>query len=176
MISRLSPLALLLGAATLSLAARPANVTSAVAGPPWISIETPVNPYDVTTRGAFLLVHAFHHGASIDAPVSGTAEGLVNGERKSVALDFTTTSRPGAYALRKQWPDAGLWTLVIKVEQHENDAAQAIVELASDGSVARVQVPTRPSARVDMPLPRSLTTREIDSALRARASVSRRSE
>ncbi|PYP64227.1 MAG: hypothetical protein DMD37_03225, partial [Gemmatimonadetes bacterium] len=30
-------------------------------GPPWISIELPVNPYDRTMQGAFLLVHAFHH-------------------------------------------------------------------------------------------------------------------
>ncbi|HUF31409.1 MAG TPA: hypothetical protein VMM77_12225, partial [Gemmatimonadaceae bacterium] len=31
-------------------------------GPPWISVEYPPSPYDQTTRGAFLLVHAFHHG------------------------------------------------------------------------------------------------------------------
>ena len=35
---------------------------AAVAGPPWVSIELPANPWDETTRGAFLLVHAFHHG------------------------------------------------------------------------------------------------------------------
>ncbi|MES2179103.1 MAG: hypothetical protein V4550_14675 [Gemmatimonadota bacterium] len=163
---------LVLGAVALlasvsALSARPA----VLAGPPWISIETPVNPYDATTRGAFLLVHAFHHGTDINAPVTGTAEGLVNGARRSVVLDFTATSRTGAYALRKQWADSGLWTLVIKVQQdqHGDDAAQAIVELAADGSVARIQVPTRPSDRGDMPLPRQLSSREIDASLRARA-------
>jgi len=39
--------------------------TPALAGPPWISIELPANPYDQATRGAFLLVHAFHHGTPI---------------------------------------------------------------------------------------------------------------
>src|SRR6266404_1552430 len=31
-------------------------------GPPWISIELPANPYDKSTRDAFLLVHSFHQG------------------------------------------------------------------------------------------------------------------
>ena len=60
------------------------TVTTAVAGPPWISIEYPVNPYDRTTKDAFLLVHAFHHGNATDFPVNGTAEGLVNGQRRSL--------------------------------------------------------------------------------------------
>src|SRR4051812_48780748 len=83
-----SPLAPPLRAAALRIAA---------AGPAWISIETPVNPYDASTRGAYLVVHAYHHGDPSSNPVSGTAEGLVNGERRSVALEFTPTSRPSAY-------------------------------------------------------------------------------
>lgn len=143
-------------------------------GPAWISIETPVNPYDASTRNAFLVVHAFHHGDASTMPVTGTAEGLVGGERRSIALQFSATSRPGAYALRKQWPDAGAWTLVITVMQHENDGAQAVVDLASDGTVARVQVPTRVGER-NMPFPRLLTGREIDAAVRQRATLSQES-
>ena len=138
------------------------------AGPPWISIETPVNPYDATTRGAFLLVHAFHHGDPVAYPVSGTAEGLVNGERRTVVLTFTPTSRAGAFALRKQWGDTGVWTLVIQVKQQENDVAQALVEIGADGDVARVQVPTRIGER-DIRFPRQVSAREIDAALRQRA-------
>src|SRR2546426_1315168 len=48
-------------------------------GPPWISIELPVNPYDQSMRGAFLLVHAFHHQTPMGFIVTGTAEGIVNG-------------------------------------------------------------------------------------------------
>src|SRR5437588_626712 len=58
--------------------------TPALAGPPWISIELPANPYDQATRGAFLLVHAFHHGEPIGYLVTGTAEGIVGGERRSI--------------------------------------------------------------------------------------------
>jgi len=66
---------LLIGALAAALnvpSAAPAP--TAIAGPPWISIEYPVNPYDATTRDAFLVVHAFHHGVPTAFPVSGTAE------------------------------------------------------------------------------------------------------
>src|ERR687895_302195 len=113
---------------SLEAAARPVS-----AGPPWISIEYPVNPFDRTTRGAHLLVHAYYHGTPIAYPVSGTAEGLVNGERRTITLRFETTSRTGVYALRRQWPSEGAWMLVISVTQGERDAAgvaQALVELS----------------------------------------------
>jgi len=79
------------------------------AGPPWISIEYPANPFDASSRDGYLLVHAFHHGSPMESTVQGTAEGLVGGERKAVALRFETTTRPGVYALRKQWSDDGVW-------------------------------------------------------------------
>ena len=65
----------------------------ALAGPPWISIELPANPYDQATRGAFLLVHAFHHGQPVGYLLTGTAEGIVNGERRSIKLEFSETTR-----------------------------------------------------------------------------------
>jgi hypothetical protein len=101
--------------------------------------------------------------------VSGTAEGLVNGERRTITLRFETTSRTGVYALRKQWPSEGAWTLVIAVTQGNGDGgvAQALVELAPSGAVAGVQVPTRQHA--EGAFPRRLTAQEIDTAVRANA-------
>ena len=125
-------------------------------------------PHSSCRVGAFLLVHAFHHGDAVAYPVSGTAEGIVNGQRKRVTLTFASTSRTGAYALRKQWGDAGVWTLVITVKQQENDFAQALVEIGDDGAVSRVQVPTRVGER-DIPFPTVVSAQEIDTALRERA-------
>ena len=165
---RIVALAALTAASALLVSSPNVHARSAVVGPPWISIETPVNPYDATTRGAYLLVHAFHHGEAIAYPVSGSAEGIVNGQRKRIALSFTATSRTGTYALRKQWDDTGVWTLVITVKQQENDLAQAIVEVGADGAVSRVHVPTRIGER-DLPFPSVVSAQEIDTALRARA-------
>ncbi|HEU4563333.1 MAG TPA: hypothetical protein VFS05_01745 [Gemmatimonadaceae bacterium] len=141
----------------------------APAGPPWISIEYPPSPYDQETRDAFLLVHAFHHGTPSSFPVSGTAEGIVRGQRRSVRLDFGTTSRVGTYALRRQWPTEGTWTLVISVAQAPEDLATAVVELGTDGRVASVRVPTEARRGWEVPAARGATMREVDASLRARA-------
>src|SRR5512141_1181971 len=111
----------------LAIPALLATTGFASTGPAWISIEYPANPYDSASRGAFLLVHAFHHGQNVGFPVAGSAEGLVNGARRTVSLEFKSTSRPGVYALHKQWPSDGVWTLVLSVRQGEGagNVAQA---------------------------------------------------
>ena len=40
--------------------------SSALAGPPWISIEYPANPFDATSRGAFLTVRTYSPRFPID--------------------------------------------------------------------------------------------------------------
>lgn len=166
MISRLRLLALA-GLFSTTLAA------PALAGPPWISIELPANPYDQATRGAYLVVHAFHHGVPVAFPVTGTAEGIVNGERRSIELRFTSTAHTGEYALRRMWPAAGTWTLVISVSQGTSDKATAVIEIGPDGQVAAVTVPTH--RRGDWVIPSPVAMSDIDAALRARAGALARS-
>jgi hypothetical protein len=139
----------------------------ALAGPPWISIELPANPYDRDARGAYLLVHAFHHGTAINAIVTGTAEGIVDGQRRTIKLEFTNTGREGVRALRKMWPDAGVWTLVITASQGPEDGATAIITLGADGEVASIKVPTE--RRGEWTVPAKVSIADIDVALRARA-------
>jgi hypothetical protein len=146
-----------------------AVVAALVVGPPWISIEYPVNPHDQSMRGAMLLVHIFHHSTPIASPVEGTAEGIVNGERRSIKLQFTETARPGVYGLARQWPTEGVWTLVIRMSrpEGETDGATAVVELGTDGEIASVRVPTRREGSWTVPVDASMA--EIDQALRTRA-------
>ena len=142
---------------------------STVSGPPWISIEHPVNPYDRTTKDAFLLVHAFHHGTPTNFPVSGTAEGIVKGERKSVSLEFQSTSRPGVFALNKQWSSDGTWTLLVAVTQAPEDAVYAVVDIGTNGLVSSVRVPTR--SEKGHTLPARVAMSAVDASLRARAGM-----
>ena len=158
---------LLIGALAAAMNTTIAAPSPVPVGPPWISIEYPVNPYDQSTRDAFLVVHAFHHGTPTAFPVSGTAEGIVNGERRSIKLDFGTTSRTGAFSLKKQWPDQGTWTLVIGVMQGPEDRVSAIVDLASDGQVAKINVPTRREG--GHVIPAKLAMADVEAGLRARA-------
>lgn len=162
---------LAIGALALALSV-PVSATIALGafGPPWISIEHPVNPYDPTTKDAFLVVHAFHHNTPTAFPVSGSAEGMVRGERKSISLEFRATSRPGVYALKRQWPTDGIWTLVVSVSQGPDDAVYAIVDVGADGLVASVRVPTR--FENGYTLPAKLAMSSVDASLRARAQAS----
>lgn len=151
--------------ATIALAA------ALTLGPPWISIEYPANPHDRSNTGTMLYVHVFHHAQPIAYPIEGTAEGFVNGARRSIKLKFTDTARPAVYGLSRQWPTEGVWTLVIKMSRgdHGDDGATAVVELGADGEVASVRVPTRQQGQWTIPVDVSMT--EIDRALRARASA-----
>src|SRR5262249_45820085 len=150
---------------SLSLAAlfSVALAAPAVAGPPWISIELPANPYDRDTRGAYLLVHAFHHGTAINAIVTGTAEGIVNAERRTIKLEFANTGRDGVRALRKMWPDEGVWTLVISASQGPGEGATAVITLGADGEVASIKVPSMQRGEWTVPAPVSMA--DIDAGL-----------
>ena len=153
-----------LAAAALAWAA-PATSTARF-GPPWISIESPPNPHDRTTRDAFLVVRTYHHGTQLDQGVRGTAEGLVGAERRSLRLTFDRTAQPGVYALRRQWPAEGRWALVISTGPQDG-AATALVALAAGGQqVASVTVPTRRSPD-GWSIPRDVTRAEVDALLRS---------
>lgn len=140
-------------------------------GPPWISIEYPGNPYDQESRDAYLYVHTFHHGTPVPNPVSGTAEGLVAGARRTISLEFRTTRRPGVFALRQQWPSDGVWTLVIGATQGEGESntAWAVVELGTNGQVAAVTVPTRRTNNYVVPAPVQMAN--VEAGLRARTGL-----
>jgi hypothetical protein len=134
-------------------------------GPPWISIESPANPHDRATRGAVLVAHTYHHGTPLHQGVTGTAEGLVNGQRRGVRLAFTQLAQPGAYALHRQWPTEGRWALVITTGGGDGGAggASALVRLDAAGQVASVTVPTR--RQNGWEIPRTVTAAEVDALL-----------
>jgi hypothetical protein len=132
-------------------------------GPPWLSIEVPPNPFDAASRGAVLVVHTYHHGLEMDAKLSGSAEGLVQGTRRSLPLRFESTTHTGTYALHKQWPNEGTWMLLITTTG-EHGTVTAMVDLDPAGSVSAVRVPTVRERGMEMP--RAVTTQEVEAALR----------
>jgi hypothetical protein len=137
------------------------SAVNAFKWPPWISIESPVNPYDPSARGAAMLVRAaFREGDAQLADLSGSAEGIVGGARRSVPLHFDTTGRPNVFALRRQWPSEGTWLVRIALK-----STTAIVMLDHSGNVASVRVPTEltPTSRDEVP--RAVPSKEIDSIL-----------
>ena len=127
--------------------------------PPWLSIESPVNPYDGSVKGAVLLVHAAtHDGIPTLSDVSGSAEGFVNGARRTISLRLDATSRPGVFAVRRQWPSEGTWLLRLSLA-----STTALVLLDGADRVIGVSIPARMAG--GRPIPRAVVARDIDSTL-----------
>ena len=145
--------------------------STALAGPPWIAIEYPSNPFDRATRDGFLTVRTYHHGNLMERTVTGTAEGIVNGKRQTMRLDIRAGSQAGMYVVRWQRPAAGKWVLVINAGQKGVVDASAVVEISPTGSIAGVTVPTRHVGDGWIG-PRAVAAAEIEGLLQGRAIVS----
>lgn len=149
-----------------------AGATPAFAGPPWLSIELPANPLDPTTRGAFLLVHTFHHDRTVSFPIEARAEGIIKGERKTIRLSLDKTSRDGVYALRQTWPMEGNWVLVITGMPGEGSVT-ALVGI-SDGNVRSVRVPSRTVENGRWVVPTQVSQADVEAELRDLVSLASR--
>lgn len=125
-------------ALTLPLAAS----KPAASGPPWISLEMPANPLDQTTRGAALVIRTYRHDQPEATPLTGTAEGVVQGIRQSIPLRFIATGRPGVFRVDQSWPDEGAWVLAVST----GERVHLVVELGPDGGVTPTSYHNQASA------------------------------
>ena len=141
--------------------------TAALAGPPWIAIEYPANPFDPGTRGAFCTVRSYHHGDLLGFDISGTAEGLVNGKRQSVRLDIRRLPQAGMYAVHWKKPAQGKWALLITTTRDGQHMASALVDVDAQGRVASISVPSNPIEGGRWVVPRRIAAAEIDALLRS---------
>jgi len=116
----------------LAVAAPAVMVTAALAGGFWISAYSPAAPVAANIRDAVVVIAAEGCANPSDAKLNGTAEGLVRGQRQSVALQFTPTSKPGVYAVKKQWPAEGAWVLSITGDYRGHNST-VLVELEPNG-------------------------------------------
>jgi hypothetical protein len=92
------------------------------------------------------------------AQISGTAEGLVNGARRSLVLHVMAASKPGVYAVEQNWPLGGVWVVSLR-GNCAGENAGAIVPIGSKGVI-------RESAKF---FPRPATESEVDTALKVLA-------
>ena len=133
-----------------------AAATPAVAGPPWITVE--LRPMGDVVAWA----RTWHHGTPMALPLTGTAEGLVNGQRRSVPLRFDTTSEANAFAIMRTWGTEGVWVLTFGVSAGEHGNAGAAIGVDRAGTAAFVRFP-----RTLQGGSRTATRSEIDVMLRA---------
>ena len=131
----------------------------ALACPPQLTVERSAEPSD----SAFVLVHAARGCGRGTLTVSGTAEGLVGGARRSVPLEVAATGTEGVYRVRKEWPSEGVWVLRLVVRVGEGSAT-ALVGVDASGEIAQVR--QQDPARRIYPY---LTDADVDAMLRSLA-------
>jgi hypothetical protein len=131
------------------------------AGGFYISIERPPAG-DEAFEGAVVLVRPYGCHQPEDAQMSGTAEGIVNGKRVSVPLQFTKTTK-GVYAVKKQWDANGAWVLAIS-GLYNGHTSSALVELGAKGNLPNAFTSDGKGFTANT-LQRKLTPADVDSAL-----------
>ena len=90
--------------------------------------------------------------------ITGTAEGVVNGRRQSMALRLVSMPTAGVHAIPREWPDGGQWVLHLSGTcPSPKAAASTIVPVAGNSFIReKTQVLREPA-----------TPAQIEAALRA---------
>jgi hypothetical protein len=65
--------------------------------------------------GRLLVVRTYNCGTPAGLSLEGSAEGLVAGKRRTIALEITRAAEPGVFNVARQWPAEGQWALVFTV-------------------------------------------------------------
>lgn len=129
----LSSIPVLVTVASLASAMLLAFASPASAGGFQLSIETPGASTDPQLRGVVLIARTYGCHQPADAKLSATAEGLMNGSRKTIALELRSIGS-GVYAIKQQWPSEGDWVLAL-TGSYNDMTSSVLVELGPNGKV-----------------------------------------
>jgi hypothetical protein len=121
------------------------------------NIGSPVASQEYAFKAAAFVFRTEGCADPAKSQISATAEGLVKGVRRSVALKVApASSRPGVYAVFQNWPPEGAW--VVNLKGTCGDAiAGAVVPIGPKGFV-------RESSKF---FPRAATDAEIEASLKS---------
>jgi hypothetical protein len=122
------------------------------------TIGNPVASQDFRSKSAAFVFRTEGCADSVKPQIGGTAEGIVNGVRRSMALNVVETPKPGVYAVGQNWPAEGAWVVALKGSCAEANAG-AIVPIGPHGFI-------RESAKF---YARPATKAEIEQSLKALA-------
>jgi len=110
-----------------------ASASTAMAGGFQLSVETPGSSIEPQLKDVVLIVRTFGCHQPADAKLSATAEGIVNGGRKSMTLELRSIGS-GVYSIKQQWPSEGTWVLAL-TGSYNGMTSSVLVELGANGKV-----------------------------------------
>lgn len=124
----------------------------------WLQFQTANANAEAKAKHAVLVVRPAGCHNPERAKVKGTAEGLVDGQRRSIPLTLIPLSEPGTYAVAQTWPDTGNWVLSFSAEADGRQTGA--IAAATSGGI------NNQTAHFTAHVP---TSAEIDSSLQAAA-------
>jgi hypothetical protein len=131
------------------------SATAAMADGFTFNIGGPVASQDFRMKGAVFVFRTQGCSDPARVQVSGTAEGILQGTRRSVALKIVTTAQPNVYGVFQNWPAAGDWVVNLKGACGDANAG-AIIPIGPKGFI-------RESSKL---LSRSATPEEVETVLK----------
>lgn len=134
------PCRTLITIASLSSALLLAIASPALAGGFQLSVETPAGAANPEMKDVVLIARTYGCHQPADARLTATAEGLVNGKRKSLPVELRSIGS-GVYAIKQQWPSEGVWVLAL-TGAYNGMTSSVLVELGPNGNV-------QPGTRLD---------------------------
>jgi hypothetical protein len=120
------------------------------------TIASPVAAQDFRAKTAAFVFRTEGCADPTKSQIGGTAEGLVKGARRSMALKVVAMSNPGVYAVDQNWPAEGAWVVNLKGSCGDANAG-ALVPIGPKGFI-------RESSKF---FPRPATDAEIEASLKA---------
>jgi len=157
--------------ASLSSALLLAIASPALAGGFQLSVETPAGSTDPQLKDVVLIARTYGCHQPADAKLSATAEGFVDGNRRSLPLELRSIGS-GVYAIKQQWPSEGTWVLAL-TGAYNGMISSVLVELGPTGKVlpgTRLQEGYLKGVHAKGAR-RTWVAEDIDSALRSPAGV-----
>lgn len=112
-------------------------------------------PDGVVKKDASMAVRAENCAEPAKVQITGTAEGLVNGARRSVPVRLVPATAPGAFAVSRDWPREGVWVVSL-VAHCGASTASAVVPFGPNGFL-------RESSKF---FPRAATAAEVEAVLK----------
>ena len=94
----------------------------------------------VSPDGQSIVVRTYRCGTPSSLSLRGTAEGVVSGQRRTLALEIKAGSEAGVFSVARQWPAEGRWALVFSVNGGHNVSALVTLEAGQALRIASQQM------------------------------------
>jgi hypothetical protein len=107
-----------------------------LAGALMVEVGNPVANPEAAAKHAVLVLRTTACHSPEKTSLTATAEGVLDGQRRSIPLNLIPLSTPGTFAVTREWPSTGTWAVkvVARNPEYQNYATAALVRF--DGNSA----------------------------------------